>query len=142
MSESSGDLLPHPGTAHSRNPMSRARFERIAGRTVSAFGLVFGLQTILPALGQLHSVREPWGLFVVILVFAGLAAIPVLAVTDTASGLPAYFLRRAAMIARSKRDLPVPAIKCMSILKRKCHQSSICRRIDKTRAYNTHRRFR
>lgn len=82
MSESSADLLPRPSTAHSRNPISRERFERIAGRTVSAFGLVFGLQTILPALGQVHSVREPWGLCVVILVFAGLAVIPVLAAVE------------------------------------------------------------
>ena len=37
------------------------------------------------------------------------AAIPVLAVMDTASGLPPCFLRRAAIIARSRRDLPVPA---------------------------------
>lgn len=39
------------------------------------------------------------------------AAIPVLAVTATASALLVYFLRRAAMIVRKSNDLPVPATK-------------------------------
>lgn len=38
------------------------------------------------------------------------AAIPVLAVTEIASGFFACFLRRAEIIARSSNDFPVPAI--------------------------------
>ena len=63
-----------------RNPISRERFERIAGRSVSAFGLVFGLQTFPAALGQLPDLRAPWGLIEVAVVFAGLAIIVVLAI--------------------------------------------------------------
>ncbi|WP_223694548.1 ATP-binding protein [Leifsonia poae] len=70
------------GAVQPRNPISRERFERIAGRSVSAFGLVFGLQTLPSALGQLPSVKEPWGAIVVIVVFAGLAIIPVLAIVQ------------------------------------------------------------
>lgn len=69
-----------PGSSQPRNPISRARFERIAGRSVSAFGLVFGLQTFPSALGQLHSLKEPWGITVVVTIFAGLAIIPILAI--------------------------------------------------------------
>jgi signal transduction histidine kinase len=69
-----------PGSSQPRNPISRARFERIAGRSVSAFGLVFGLQTFPSALEQLHSLKEPWGVAVVTVVFAGLAIIPILAI--------------------------------------------------------------
>jgi signal transduction histidine kinase len=69
-----------PGSSQPRNPISRARFERIAGRSVSAFGLVFGLQTFPSALEQLHSLKEPWGIAVVVIVFAGLAIIPILAI--------------------------------------------------------------
>jgi signal transduction histidine kinase len=71
---------PLPGSSQPRNPISRARFERIAGRSVSAFGLIFGLQTFPSALGQLHSLKEPWGVAVVTIVFAGLAIIPILAI--------------------------------------------------------------
>ncbi|MFF1571773.1 sensor histidine kinase [Leifsonia sp. NPDC058292] len=79
MSAASALEKPLPGSSQPRNPISRARFERIAGRSVSAFGLVFGLQTFPSALGQLHSLKEPWGITVVIAVFAGLAIIPILA---------------------------------------------------------------
>ncbi len=63
-----------------RNPISRARFERIADRSVSAFGLVFGLQTFPAALGQLEALRAPWGLVATVAVFAGLALTVVLAI--------------------------------------------------------------
>ncbi len=36
------------------------------------------------------------------------AAMPVLAVTETTDVFLEYFLRRAAMIARSNKDLPEP----------------------------------
>ncbi len=38
------------------------------------------------------------------------AAMPVLAVTETTDVFLEYFLRRAAMIARSNKDLPEPVI--------------------------------
>ena len=38
------------------------------------------------------------------------AAMPVLAVTATASGVLAYFLLKEAMIAFRRRDFPVPRI--------------------------------
>lgn len=67
--------------AKPRNPLSRARIERISARTVSVFGLVFGLQTVPVALGQLPALREPWGLVALIAVFGGLAVtvVPVFA---------------------------------------------------------------
>ena len=37
------------------------------------------------------------------------AAIPVLAVTATASGFPAYFFFNARMISLKRTDFPVPA---------------------------------
>ncbi|MGN7799210.1 sensor histidine kinase [Leifsonia sp. 22587] len=66
--------------AKPRNPLSRARIERISDRTVSAFGLVFGLQTLPTALGQLSDLREPWGGVWMIAVFGGLALTVILAV--------------------------------------------------------------
>ena len=63
-----------------RNPLSRARIERIADRTVSAFGLVFGLQTLPAALGQLSHLREPWGAVWMVAIFGGLALTVILAV--------------------------------------------------------------
>ena len=63
-----------------RNPLSRARIERIADRTVSAFGLVFGLQTFPTAIGQLHALVAPWGLVMFVAVFGGLAVTVVLAI--------------------------------------------------------------
>ncbi|MEV8214470.1 ATP-binding protein [Leifsonia sp. NPDC077715] len=65
-----------------RNPLSRARIERIADRTVSAFGLVFGLQTLPTALGQLKDLHEPWGVVWMIAVFGGLALTVILAVVQ------------------------------------------------------------
>ncbi|AAT88463.1 two-component system sensor protein [Leifsonia xyli subsp. xyli] len=56
-----------------RKPLSRARIERIADRTVSAFSLVFGLQILPTALGQLGDLREPCAFVVLIIVFGGLA---------------------------------------------------------------------
>ncbi|MGO4536409.1 ATP-binding protein [Leifsonia sp. 2MCAF36] len=67
-------------SAKPRNPLSRARIERISDRTVSAFGLVFGLQTLPTALGQLSHLREPWGGVWMIVIFGGLALTVVLAV--------------------------------------------------------------
>lgn len=69
-----------PEASQPRNPISRERFERIAGRSVSAFGLVFGLQTIPAALGQLPDLKSPWGLIEIIVVFGGLAVIVLLAI--------------------------------------------------------------
>ncbi|HEV7186017.1 MAG TPA: ATP-binding protein [Leifsonia sp.] len=80
MTETSEIERPLPTATQPRNPISRARFERIAGRSVSAFGLVFGLQTFPAALSQLHAAKEPWGVAAVTIVFAGLVIIPVLAV--------------------------------------------------------------
>jgi signal transduction histidine kinase len=68
--------------AKPRNPLSRARIERIADRTVSAFGLVFGLQTLPTALGQLGDLREPWGTVWLVAVFGGLALTVVLAIVQ------------------------------------------------------------
>lgn len=67
-------------SAKPRNPLSRARIERISDRTVSAFGLVFGLQTFPTALGQLGALRSPWGLIVLVVVFGGLALTVLLAI--------------------------------------------------------------
>lgn len=69
-------------SAKPRNPLSRARIERIADRTVSAFGLVFGLQTLPTALGQLKDLREPWGLVWLVIVFGGLAFTVLLAIVQ------------------------------------------------------------
>ncbi len=66
--------------AKPRNPLSRARIERISDRTVSAFGLVFGLQTFPTALGQLGALRSPWAAVVLVLVFGGLAFTVLLAI--------------------------------------------------------------
>ncbi len=62
------------------NPLSRARIERISDRTVSAFGLVFGLQTLPTALGQLGALRSPWAAVVLVLIFGGLAFTVLLAI--------------------------------------------------------------
>lgn len=67
-------------SAKPRNPLSRARIERISDRTVSAFGLVFGLQTFPTALGQLGALRSPWAALVLVLVFGGLAFTVLLAI--------------------------------------------------------------
>ncbi|MFE4469927.1 ATP-binding protein [Leifsonia sp. NPDC056824] len=67
-------------SAKPRNPLSRARIERISDRTVSAFGLVFGLQTFPTALGQLDALRSPWGLIVLVVIFGGLAFTVLLAI--------------------------------------------------------------
>lgn len=67
-------------SAKPRNPLSRARIERIADRTVSAFGLVFGLQTFPTALAQADALREPWGTVAIVAVFGGLALTVVLAI--------------------------------------------------------------
>ena len=68
--------------AKPRNPLSRARIERISDRTVSAFGLVFGLQTLPSALGQLRDLREPWGIVAMVAIFGGLALTVVLAIVQ------------------------------------------------------------
>ena len=68
--------------AKPRNPLSRARIERISDRTVSAFGLVFGLQTLPSALGQLGDLREPWGIVAMVAIFGGLALTVVLAIVQ------------------------------------------------------------
>jgi signal transduction histidine kinase len=47
---------------------------------VSAFGLVFGLQTFPTALGQLGALRSPWAVIVLVLVFGGLAFTVLLAI--------------------------------------------------------------
>ncbi|AGW40681.1 two-component system sensor protein [Leifsonia xyli subsp. cynodontis DSM 46306] len=65
-----------------RKPLSRARIERIADRTVPAFGLVFGLQTVPTVLGQLADLREPWGSVVLTVVFGGLALTVLLAIVQ------------------------------------------------------------
>jgi len=65
-----------------RNPLSRARIERISDRTVSAFGLVFGLQTLPTALGQLGDLRQPWGAVPMVVIFGGLALTVILAVVQ------------------------------------------------------------
>lgn len=70
---------PSEGTKP-RNPLSRVRIERIADRTVSAFGLVFGVQTLPTALGQLGDLRAPWGFVMFAVVFGGLALTALLAV--------------------------------------------------------------
>lgn len=67
-------------SAKPRNPLSRARIERISDRTVSAFGLVFGLQTFPTALGQLSFLREPWGAVWMVAIFGGLALTVILAI--------------------------------------------------------------
>lgn len=67
-------------TTKPRNPLSRARIERISDRTVSAFGVVFGLQTLPTALGQLNELRSPWAAVVLVLVFGGLAFTVLLAI--------------------------------------------------------------
>jgi signal transduction histidine kinase len=69
-------------SAKPRNPLSRARIERISDRTVSAFGLVFGLQTLPTAVGQLPDLREPWSAAWMIAVFGGLALTVVLAIVQ------------------------------------------------------------
>ncbi|GIT80996.1 hypothetical protein LLS1_26650 [Leifsonia sp. LS1] len=63
-----------------RNPLSRARIERIADRTVAAFGLVFGLQTIPSALAQQHALVQPWGLVMTIVIFGGIVVTVLLAI--------------------------------------------------------------
>ncbi|MFP3464406.1 sensor histidine kinase [Leifsonia sp. SIMBA_070] len=69
-------------SAKPRNPLSRARIERISDRTVSAFGLVFGLQTLPTALGQLGDLREPWGTVWMVTIFGGLALTVILAIVQ------------------------------------------------------------
>ncbi|MFF1633583.1 sensor histidine kinase [Leifsonia sp. NPDC058248] len=79
---SAAERSPLPATSQPRNPISRARFERIAGRSVSAFGLVFGLQTFPAAVAQLPGIKEPWGMVTVTVIFAGLAIIVLLAIVQ------------------------------------------------------------
>ena len=71
-----------PAANQPRNPISRARFERIAGRSVSAFGLVFGLQTFPVAIAQLPALKAPWGMVGIVVVFGLLAVIPILAIAQ------------------------------------------------------------
>jgi signal transduction histidine kinase len=82
MSATSPLERPIPGSSQPRKPISRARLERIAGGSVSAFGLVFGLQTFPSALAQVPSAREPWGAVMVTAVFAGLVIVPILAIAQ------------------------------------------------------------
>lgn len=82
MSATSRTARPLPGPTQPRNPISRARFERIAGRSVSAFGLVFGLQTFPVAIEQLPTLKEPWALVMAVVIFGSLAVIPILAIAQ------------------------------------------------------------
>lgn len=74
-------LAPVEGS-RPRNPLSRARIKRISDRTVSAFGIVFGLQTFPTALGQVHALHDPWGLVMLVVVFGGLALTILLAIVQ------------------------------------------------------------
>lgn len=47
---------------------------------MSAFGLVFGLQTFPTALGQVGALHSPWGVLVLVVVFGGLAFTVLLAI--------------------------------------------------------------
>jgi signal transduction histidine kinase len=80
----SSDLRPGPDapreSAKPRNPLSRARIERIADRTVSAFGLVFGLQTFPTALSQLGLLHQPAGIVVAVSIFGGILVTVLLAI--------------------------------------------------------------
>jgi signal transduction histidine kinase len=75
-----------------RNPISRARLERIAGRTVAAFGLIFGLQTLPIVLSQLGTFKQPWGLIAAGAVYGGVLAVIVCAVIQRwVRGAMGYF---------------------------------------------------
>jgi signal transduction histidine kinase len=73
---------PISAATQPRNPISRARLEVIAGRTVAAFGLVFGIQTLPGALAQLPAFKEPIGIIVEIAIFGGLVVVLICAIVQ------------------------------------------------------------
>lgn len=63
------------GTGASRTvriPLSRRRIDSIISRSVAAFGVVFGAQTVPVVLGQLDTVPGLWGAISIIAVFGSL----------------------------------------------------------------------
>ncbi|MCX7520988.1 ATP-binding protein [Microbacterium sp. STN6] len=76
-----------------RNPISRAGFEVIAGRSIAIFGLIFGAQTVSALLAQVPFMTPRWGIVAAIAVFGSLVLVAVAAIVQfgvkTAMGLSA-----------------------------------------------------
>jgi signal transduction histidine kinase len=78
---SGGAVSPPPtGSAQPRNPISRARFEVIASRSVAAFGVVFGVQTVPAAIAGLPHFVRPGGFLVEMLMLVTLIIVLVCAI--------------------------------------------------------------
>ncbi|GAA0958457.1 ATP-binding protein [Frigoribacterium faeni] len=84
---------PTPPPRTSRNPISRALFEKVLGRVVAVAGLVFGIQTFPTMLGQIGTMQIAWAWIFGIAMFGGFLAIGVASVVvrgvDTASAFVA-----------------------------------------------------
>lgn len=65
-----------------RNPISRARLERVATRVIAGFGLVFGAQTVTALTEQLPGMEMPGGMIAAVAVFGGLVLVLVTAIVQ------------------------------------------------------------
>jgi signal transduction histidine kinase len=71
---------PLAGVARRRGPLrpvTRQSIERIVGRSVAIFSVVFGAQSVPFAIAQAPHLREPWGWVMTIAMFGGLLLIAV-----------------------------------------------------------------
>lgn len=69
-------------SAGPRNPISRARLERVSTRVIAAFGLIFGGSTIGAVMQQLPGMEPPGGMLAVVAVFGGLILVLVTAIVQ------------------------------------------------------------
>lgn len=79
-------------TGAPRNPISRARLERVASRVIAGFGLIFGAQTITTLLAQLPGMAMPGGMIAAVALFGGLVLVLITAIVQYGVKLAmAYF---------------------------------------------------
>ncbi|RKR75538.1 sensor histidine kinase [Frondihabitans australicus] len=72
MSLRESELAPVPRRRGPLKPLTRLSIERIIGRSVAVFSVVFGAQAVPFAIGQQDELKQPWGAVLAILLFGGL----------------------------------------------------------------------
>ncbi|HWU45174.1 MAG TPA: ATP-binding protein [Humibacter sp.] len=71
---------PHFATSDPRNPLTRARTDRLASRVIAGFGLLFSAQVVPVLVQGLPSLAEPWAGLVAGLLFGTLVWVAIAAV--------------------------------------------------------------
>ena len=85
-------------SAGPRNPISRARLERIASRVIAGFGLVFGAQTVTTLMAQMPGMEMPGGMIAAVAVFGGLVLVLVTAIVQYAVKLAMGYFAIAYLV--------------------------------------------